>query len=304
MHRAEIVTFVVPATGPERVTMLLNFYASVYLAYIGIFQVSTRRSHSHRDRRSRPSTGIQADDDLATLLGNAYRGSGVLVGLLGASIIFCAIAPYGFGVYRDAPAVYFAIAKVALMLWVVQTIYHVRSRDLKNRWLKTRLKVEEARYRSLEDCPSMEGQALSKTMDSMLTGPGGQIAYNERKHHEYRAMEHKASNATKVGFAVSLAAAISHFFIHWDGLIFFTAFLPAGIGALHGVNAFLRLERLAHDHLRLARELKAAHGGFLAAEISGDTKAARQAAASAHQLLVHGNRTWEEIAQDLEVRAP
>ena len=92
--------------------------------------------------RSKHPTPVPFDAD-ATLLGDAYRGSGVLIGILGTLIIFCAIAPFGLGIGGMQVAQIFGITEVVLMVWVILTVVSIRKgsqnkRDLKARWLEAR----------------------------------------------------------------------------------------------------------------------------------------------------------------------
>lgn len=282
--------------------MLLALYASCFRAYKAVFRPRSQGAAATAIAPSPEPVG--SDDGEATLLGDAYRGSGVLVGVLGALIIFCAVAPFGFGLLGQPVAHYFGFAEVVLMLWVIQTLYAVKADRLKERWIAARQSAEESRCRPLRESTGQGMQAMCGAVESLLDGAYGQIAYNRSKHDHYHAMEHAAGNAAKVGFGISLLAAIAHLVLHYDALIFLTAFLPAAVGALHGINSFLRLERLADDHLRMAEELESCRERFLRARNDNDLDSARKATEDLYILLTRGHAGWQEIAQRLEVRAP
>jgi hypothetical protein len=288
---------------------MLRLYAACYRAYKAVFQ---QHAETASVSQSGHKTPVAPDND-ATLLGDAYRGSGVLVGILGALIIFCAVAPFGFGIGGKAIAQLFGIAELLLMLWVIQTIVYVRTgaktkEDLKSRWLEARSVAELARYKPLEDITSGSLPEIRSVVEPLLGFPASsnddQIAYNRRSAERYHAIEHAAERATWAGFAISLAAAATHLLFHLDALIFLTAFLPAAVGALHGINAFLRLELLSEDHHRMAEALKTLRDEFLGAVAADDLDRVRELAQRIHELLGTGHLGWREIATKLEVKAP
>jgi len=274
-----------------------KFYESLFLAYQRIFDPSGGASKRH-------STENYPIDSLATHLGNAYRGSGVLVGLLGAMIIFCAVAPVGFGVLHDHSAIYFGIAEVILMTWVLFTIFSAHQKNLKGRWIEARKQAEIERYAPLKESMTKDLAGLQAAALPLLDGANCQITYNRKKHAQYHAIEHSAEKATLIGFGLSLLAAVLHLVVHADALIFLTAFLPAMVGALHGINSFLRLEQLALDHQKIAAELEGMKASFTQAVGKNDLNAARLVVDEMHSLLTEGHLGWIDIANRLEVRAP
>jgi hypothetical protein len=277
---------------------MLNFYALHFQIYKTIFRPKYEAPSSQSGFTSTPL------DTEATLLGNAYRGSGILIGILGALILFCAVAPIGFGLLHDSKAIYFGIAEVALMAWVIQTMFFVNAGQLKERWIVVRKQAEKERYQSLQHALSGDMAALVAAVSPLLTGTNCQIAYNKERHDQYHAIEKAAAKTTFIGFAISLVAAIAHIFIHADALIFFTAALPASVGALHGINAFLHLEELAEEHQQMFTTLVDLSVSFQQSVQDSDLGAARSLATDIHGLLAQSHQTWISIASRLEVRAP
>lgn len=282
--------------------MLLDFYAAFFRTYKAVFQ-----PHIHEDGAPQPQCeSPDSQDKEATLLGDAYRGSGVLVGILGALIIFCAVAPVGFGLLGRPAAIYFGIAEVGLMVWVWITIKHVRDRaKLKENWIAARKAAEEIRYRPLMDSIDGDFAMICKAVESKLNGSADcQIKYNHEKRSHYHTIEHRAASVTTIGFGISLLAAIAHLIFHADALIFLTAALPAAVAALHGVNGFLHLEELSQDHERMAKALEACRDEFARARAANDLEAARALARKLYGLLVGGLEDWQTIAHRLELKEP
>lgn len=279
---------------------MLNFYAAFYLTYLKLF----RPAQTAKDGFTAPQTPTSIDTE-ATRLGNAYRGSGVLVGILGALIIFCAVAPVGFGLLHHPGALYFGIAEVTLMIWVLLTIRTVSKPSLKERWIKTRQAAEVERYSPLKEAMHGDLTSLAAAIAPLLGGGNRcQIVYNRAKYDQYHAIENSAEKATMIGFGISLVAAALHLVVHADALIFLTALLPAAVGALHGINAFLKLEQLAHEHLDLAEELGSLKESFGQASLRDDLDNARQIAERIYTLLTQSHQGWINIANRQEVRAP
>lgn len=289
---------------------MLHLYAACYRGYVAIFQPPSK---SNKTPQTKHAAVIDTQDSKATLLGDAYRGSGVLVGILGSLIVFCAVAPFGFGVGGTATAQYFGIAELALMIWVIQIILYVRrdkqiKADLKTLWLAQRAKAEIDRYKPIQDIENESLPTIRMVIEPLLglntSFNDDQIKYNERSAEKYHAIEHAAERATLIGFGISLSAATVHLLLHLDALIFLTAFLPAAVGALHGINAFLRLELLSEDHHWMAEQLKLLRTEFLQAFERNEIDRVRELAKRTHELLSTGHREWHDIARKLEVKAP
>jgi hypothetical protein len=302
------ITLLLRRLQPSQPTML-QLYAACYRVYRAVFEPQSKIAAL---RRSKNHTPVSLDND-ATLLGDAYRGSGVLVGILGALIIFCAIAPFGLGVGGMPVAQIFGVAEVVLMVLVILTIVSVRKgsknkSDLKARWFEARSAAEQVRYKPLQDISSSSLSEICHVVEPLLGLQAGsnddQITYNERSAERYHAIELAAERATLFGFTVSLAAAATHLLFHLDALIFLTGFLPAAVGALHGINAFLKLEPLSEDHHRMAEELKSLRNEFLIAVASKELNRVCELTQRIHDLLSTGHLGWRNIAKKVKVNAP
>lgn len=223
-----------------------------------------------------------------------------MVGSLGALIIFCAIAPVALGM-SDRHALAFGIAEVVLMGLVIFILMDVRG--LKPRWIETRSQAEVERYRPLTQ--TVEGfEQLQDITAPLLGGADCQILYNQLKHDQYHHMEETTHRLSALGFGISLAAALSHLVIHASWMLLLTAFLPAAVGALHGVNAFLQLGQLSSEHAKMADQLGEMRRSLDRSRTRGDFQAARELVASIHELLTTHHTRWQDVAERIEVRAP
>lgn len=203
-------------------------------------------------------------DKLATRLGAAYRGIGVLIGILGAGIILCALLPIGLSLSNFA-AHAVAVSKVVLMAFLMVILLWARKSGLKEQWVALRRAAEYKRYAFLREAiqnskdvtDELAIQALRAETDRVVGGgPDCQIAYNEKKHRDYEGIEAFGTRVTYLAFAASFLAAATHLVLHVSWLIFLTAYLPAAVGAMHAVNSFLRLPQLVGQHGEMAHELR------------------------------------------------
>jgi hypothetical protein len=303
--------------------LILAFLSTLYLRYIkgmerigrGLVPHGEHKDHTVVSKSNETvANGLAANDGRATLYGNAYRGAGILIGILGAAIVFCALAPIGFHVSDSLGGTVFGILEVTFMVVVMTLLYGISSLGLKEKWIDSRLSAERLRYATLRqvvDAGALD--QVSAELDSVLGvdsgshGGNDQIHYNEKKHGAYHAMEHLAGRCTYLGFGFSFIAAIAHILthhLHLDWLIFFTAFLPAAVGALHGINSFLRLEQLAEQHQMMAVALRASREQYALAKKAGDSRAILATGAAVYRLLTEGDGVWVKLAQKQDVKAP
>ena len=205
-------------------------------------------------------------DQSATQLGNDYRGAGVFAGLLGIAIVFVAIAPSGFEITDVGVLQILGILKVTMMVGVLFLVYRVQQSNLKNVWIEARLYSESQRYSDLkikiEALRPETSKELKDELVRILDGKDGQIQYNQTKGVQYEAVEMTAGNISWLGFITALLCAVwllmseFHLVHHQSWLIFGTAFLPALVGGIHGINGFLSVASLAGDHKKMAKELQ------------------------------------------------
>jgi hypothetical protein len=209
--------------------------------------------------------GMTEVDRLATRAGNHYRGLGIAIGLMGIAIVFLAIAPVGLELdeHTGHTLGYLKVFLMALMLVVV--FWGRRSRASRE-WIRLRALAESLRYQPLgiaiervrnsgtpSECAELRTQLLE-----ILQGPHGQIAYNVNKAHQYHAIERISDALLWVSVFLALAGAIGHLWAGWAWWIFLTAFLPAAIGGVHGINGFLGIGGLLEEHESTAVRLQKA----------------------------------------------
>lgn len=283
--------------------MMLRLYAGVFRAFKTAL-LSLNRLAVHHQREGHGAVSplqITPLDAKATLLGDAYRGSGVLIGSLGAMIVFCAIAPLAL-LLGDESAMVFGVAEVAMMALVIYFLLDVR--NLKSRWLSVRSQAESERYGPILEGIKGTADDLRLATRRLLGGEDCQIQYNDLKHEQYHHMEQSANRLGALGFGASLVAAICHLVIHAPWLILFTAFLPALVGALHGINSFLQLGQLSEDHRKIGNRLREMSTALDRAFATQDIDTARQIASAVHGLLATHHTEWRGVAERITVRAP
>lgn len=247
--------------------------ASLYNAYYRILIIRGNSSDHNHGVSSVPTSDQQLFisaielndlDRLATRLGAAYRGIGVLIGILGAGIILCALLPIGLSLSNIAAHVV-AVSKVGLMAALMLILLWARRSGLKEQWVALRRSAEYKRYESLREAirnaKDVTNQSAIKALrvetDRIVGGgPDCQIAYNEKKHRDYEGIEAFGTRVTYLAFATSFLAAATHLILHVSWLIFLIAYLPAAVGAMHAVNSFLRLPQLVGQHGEMAHELR------------------------------------------------
>lgn len=289
--------------GSSLLNMMLRLYAGVFRAFktalLSLNRPAVRHQREGHDAASPPQ--ITLLDAKATLLGDAYRGSGVLIGSLGALIVFCAIAPLAL-LLGDESAMAFGIAEVAMMALVIYFLLDVRK--LKSSWLDVRSQAESERYGPILEGINGTADDLRLATQRLLGGEDCQIRYNHLKHEHYHHMEQSANRLGAFGFGVSLVAAIGHLAVHAPWLILFTAFLPALVGALHGINSFLQLGQLSEDHRKVGSRLREMSAALDRAFEVQDIDAAKQIASAVHGLLATHHTEWRGVAERITVRAP
>lgn len=218
--------------------------------------------------RATPSVSAHPSQDTsATDYGNAYRGVGVLTGLLGIAIVFAAVAPGAFELENILALRCFGILKVSMMCLMLFLVYTVGQRSgLKDRWISARRESEKDRYQTLRELIQLlEGgkneqhaAPVVAELSRILLGENGQIHYNRNKAHQYEAIEKAAVGISWTGFFCALVCAFLillaefHWIHHQSALILGTAFLPALVGGVHGINGFLTVGNLAADHKAMA----------------------------------------------------
>jgi hypothetical protein len=230
---------------------LLSFF---YYSYFNFLTLSFDKNRKKYLKIKDINDEILLFDDLATRLGAAYRGAGILVGILSSLILLCAFSPMCFELNYDIK-LKLSILEVALMLFSLLIIWAIRASELKLRWLDIRSTTEKLRYKQLTNLIThTKGNKLKYSellfeINSLLDGSSKcQIEYNNRRLSEYENMEIFTKKLTYAGFIISFLAATIHIKFHFTELFLLTAFLPSCIGVMHAINGFLRLPQMVAYH--------------------------------------------------------
>jgi hypothetical protein len=292
-------------------------YKKTYRGYLGFLDALAKsfqfKSEHLLHNDHHPGDGIQVPDKRsfseidqeATDLGDRYRGIGVTVGLLGVLIIFCAVAPIGFESGHTSTLA-FTIGKIIMMLVMAVLVGWTVHSKLRNKWIEARLKAEKLRYKKLREL----NQTLEKSptdittknqvLDELKNIFEGQIDYNKSKAGQYHAIEEFSNIIGWVGFAIAFIFACLHLVVHESWLIFPTAFVPALVGAIHGVNAFLRLSDLAEDHESMSKRLEETQS-----ELNGfkeNPEKVLELSLATYQILTTRDQQWVETAEQLGLK--
>lgn len=297
-------------------------YLSVTL-YLGGVPSEERNRTGKSSKYIDQGITIEALDKSATRDGNAYRGAGVLIGLLGVAIVFCAVASSAFKLEEGGLKVAFGIAKVSMMLAMVLIIWwYQRHNYLKESWIEKRREAERLRYEKLcqlkdalaESRDAQTAQALYDELDYRLFHPKeGQLAYNRIKATQYLRIESFANRLTLLGFALALIAAcwilisdiIPEHVPEQSWLILFTAFVPALVGSIHGVNGFLNVSALADDHAGMAdflEDLELQLKGIASLTSQVQLEALVIIAGKAYQQLMGHDAVWAEKTDKAQLK--
>lgn len=242
----------------------------IFLGWVGrLFHSTHSEVHVPEVVRhlSRSEGSLKELDRQATVLGNAYRGLGVLVGILGVLIISCALAPIGFEL-KQGPSHLVHWTEIGLMAITVAIFAYAKLSRMHERWVLVRSQAESRRYEELyEVIQSKDVNKIYQSLQKMLIGKDGQIEYNRRKQHQYESIEQTTSMLTWLTFLAALLAAFVHLFFDFPWLILLTANLPAVGGAVHGINGFLEISELESTHQEMFHSLSSSHDAL--AELIG-----------------------------------
>ena len=256
------------------------------------------------------SLTLSEADEIAISLGMRYRALGVSIGIMGIAIIFLAIAPGGLGLGHHAEKIVGSI-KVILMVLMLYLVFSGRRSRINHQWIRMRLVAEKLRYCRLQtlseaapDADPKWAEQLKAQLEDVLVGKGGQIAYNAAKAHQYESVERFADILLWASVIFALIGAVSHFFVPWPALIFLTAFGPAAVGGIHGINGFLGIGGLIEEHkatqIRLQLSLERLHNLALLSDKDG--KALKDIATAVLEILGSRDSRWKESAAKLGLR--
>lgn len=246
---------------------------------------------------------FQTLDRLTSRMGDSYRGAGVAAALLGTGIIFCSLGPIGFNL-KTQSALWFHVGKFAFMIGLALLMLHTLRQDLRERWVTLRRETERLRYAplraaidALRAAPSQikSSGALWTALTELLLGEQSQTRYNRQRATTYFCIERACEVATWFGIGIALVAALAYFWLTAPWLIFFTAFVPALVAALHGINGFLQLRPLAEEHDALADKLEGM-AGMLTQLAPEDTERLLALAELTYAALADRDARWGESA--------
>ncbi len=253
---------------------------------------------------------FQTLDRLTSRLGDSYRGAGVAAALLGTGIIFCSLGPLGFNL-KAKSALWFHVGKFAFMIALALLMLHTLRQDLRARWVALRQETERLRYAplraaidALRASPNQIklSAALWTAMTELLQGEQSQTRYNRSRATTYLSIERACEVVTWVGIGIALIAALAYFWLVAPWLIFFTAFIPALVAALHGINGFLQLRPLAEDHDALADKLEGM-AEVLTQLAPEDTERLLSLAELTYSALADRDARWSETAARTGMRS-
>lgn len=261
-------------------------------------------------RRKIQEREIMHIDDLATRLGNEYRGAGVLISVLAVGIILCGLTPSALSlVGNHAKAV--AVVEVTFMLATLLVI--VLNKKTKTKWIATRTYAEHLRYLPLKKTidslvqePTLAKAVLLKTQLLQITS--AQQQWNKSKAEQYHAIEHFADLFTWIGFSIALVFSMLHFVFHQTWFSYLTIGLPVSIGAVHATNGFLKIEELKESyskmHTKLSGMLVQVNRCDLTAQSSYDAAIARliNLAEETRSVLAKQDKRWSATALKLGLR--
>ncbi|MCC8395835.1 hypothetical protein LJ656_24935 [Paraburkholderia sp. MMS20-SJTR3] len=231
------------------------------------------RRHAAAPARIADAGDFEYLDRQADKWGRRYRGAGILIGYLGIAVIFCAIAPVALQIEDAHTLQTMGALKVAMMIATLVLILRVSGPNgAKQRWIAARRAAEALRYRPLQRLllefeatlkhGAVDGAAVRQQLHERIRiDLEQQVAYNRKKHHDCELIEQGAKRLSWLVFFVALGCAIGlllselELIGHHPWLILGTAFLPALLGGIHGINAFLDISGLAEQHERMAGTL-------------------------------------------------
>lgn len=234
----------------------------IYKSYIQFLTWAGRKFHEIQFAPHEPSTaktpttylGVNLEElDLqATIIGNTYRGLGILVGILGLLVIFCALAPQGFSLDEEQAHLVHWLEILFMILTVAIFIYG-KAAKLHQKWMAVRLASEQKRYEGLLNLieNATDLKAINEVLYQLLDGVNGQIQYNKIKFQQYELIEEVSSLFTWITFVIAFFAAMVHLYFDFPWLTFLTAFSPSLGAVVHGINAFLEIGELSDAHNKM-----------------------------------------------------
>jgi len=272
---------------------------------------------------NRNNTNVQLDGDIsnltfeeadkkATLLGNQYRSLGILIGFLGVLVVFLSIVPIGLNLDKQMSQI-FRYVNVAVLLTVLYVVIAGQHSSLKKNWIKYRRVAELSRYQgllnainSLKADPSNpeKNRTLYGVIHSILDGDHGQVAYNKLKARQYKNIDRLGNFLVWISFVLGFVGLVGKIAIPSNGWIFLTAFAPAAVGGILGINGFLGISGLAEQHQDMASNLLEIMNGLKEFKDyeAKDTDQLIELSTAALNTLNSRDIQWEGMARKLGLR--
>jgi hypothetical protein len=291
--------------------------ALLYRGYLHCLRALAPRATEHRhgpeSAEAAQAATFEELDTLATRRGDAYRGLGVAVGLLGSTVIFLALAPLAFEL-SGAGVAAVKSAKVALMMLLAALVFAAQALRLKDRWIALRRAAETKRYEALAGLidqargnSEAAWAAVQQEVGELLGGARCQVRYHRARQHDCERIERATVSVTYAGFALSFAAALVAVLpVPWakaPWLLLLTVLVPALVGALHGVNAFLRLPQLLTQHAETAAALERLQVELSASPVTAQERTRwLRAASDLARELRREHKAWVGVAVHQDVQ--
>lgn len=247
-----------------------------------------------------PPRALDDLDQQATVLGDTYRGIGVLAGLLTVGIVFFSTLPSALHMPQSLHKAS-EILQVACMAAIVFLLFYSRRSGMKERWIALRVAAEPMRYTALSlalaqakvSHSGIDASTLRNACLAVIEGENGQLVYHMKRARQFDAILRGSRLFTLLSIALSLVAAAIQLFLPLQWLLFLIAFLPGMAGALQGVNGFLRLGGLLNEHQIMAQRLSSLRDRLMDA---GDATAALSVAEKIYDTLIGESKVWGDIA--------
>jgi len=289
----------------------LKILGLIYYGYLKFLNSSIKKYKNKICYIDCLDNDIKLLDYLATQLGAAFRGAGILVGILSMLILLCAFLPMCLDLNHEIKII-LGVAEISLMLFSLLILWLIRFSELKIRWLEIRSATEKIRYKELSNLITINTDNLNiikyddllSTITSLLDGGTKcQIEYNKNRLTEYENIEIFTTRLTYIGFVISFFAAISHLKLHINELFLFTAFVPSCVGVMHAINGFLRLPQMVAYHGEMVGNLSEVKSEVLALGVDKQSAQLVRLAERLLRYLENINEKWYGIAkhQDLHL---
>ncbi len=196
-----------------------------------------------------------ADDLLATQLGNEYRGLGILVGFLGFLVFLCALIPVAAIEYLSEGCFEsFHILELISLALIFFAVYVPNIKYIHRDWMEARWRGEINRYQTLKSFIDSHNQ--EQLLQELVFVLNDQIAYNKKKLEEYESVERWTLKILSIAFIITVVGTVAN--MRWHNPLWLFAILlpPIFPGIIHGINGFLGMPTLIVDHKRVLKKLR------------------------------------------------